>query len=174
MATPTFTSATLPVLSTMVMTMTACFLPPSLSPESEVDAGVNATPVIIATDTNFPAPGPILIDRQQASRMNLTVRDLDTQDTIYIFFYVNYNYPNPVPFSNRCQSSARQIDRTLSCPLNGLCAQIAAPDEQIHFLEAMVTDRELLDDAQEPAFRAVPVGTGISYQSWLMRCTEAL
>ncbi len=148
-----------------------CVIPPPLKGAEDVDAAANAIPVITEIDSSFPSPGPIVIRRQESDTMSLTVRDNDLDDTIWIFLFVDYGYPNPVPHLNDCQSSVRALDRTLVCPLNALCAFEEGPPDTLHFLEAMVTDRDLLDDGGAD-FRAVPEDTGVSYRSWLMTCSE--
>lgn len=151
----------------------SCVIPPALDPEQDVDAAVNSIPVIVKLDSNFPSPGPIPIKKpgtgEEQEPMTITVRDLDVQDTVWIYIYVDYNYPNPLPHLSSCQSSVSQFDRDLTCPLNTLCA--FADQRALHFLEAMVTDRELLPQG-EPLFRALPPNAGVSYRSWLMVCTE--
>lgn len=153
-----------------LLLLTACPIPPPLERE-DLDASVNSIPVITRLDPNFPSPGPIAINRQETEPMSLTVRDTDLDDTVWVYFYVDYNYPTPVPDLNHCRSSVNELDRNLTCPLNALCAFETGPPDQIHFLEAMVTDRELLSEG-EPLYRALPPGAGVSYRSWLMTCNE--
>lgn len=146
-----------------------CFLPPSLEPETEADAAPNSIPVII--DSTFQATGPLTIRKDVQEPVTLTVRDLDTSDTVYVYFYVDYGLPETGPPLNGCAGAGGNVDRTLSCELNSLCNRIPLPDTQVHFLEALVADRERLL-AGEPRNRAFPEGTGISYRAWLMSCTE--
>lgn len=156
----------------IVLAMLAgCVVPPPLERASDVDAAINSIPVITALDPSFPAPGPIQIKRQEQETMTLVVHDADLMDTVWIYFFVDYNYPNPVPPLNSCQSSVSELERTLICPLNALCAFAQGPPDQIHVLEAMITDREILTEG-EPIYRALPDGAGVSFRSWLMNCIE--
>lgn len=149
----------------------ACFLPPSLEPEVEADASPNTIPVIV--DTSFQPTGVLDIQRQGQQPVTLTVRDLDESDTTYVYFYVDYGYPDPTPPLNGCEGGGPQIDRVLSCPINSLCSATDSVPDQRHFLEAVVADRELLLNGTS-LFRTFPEGTGISYRSWLMTCVDSL
>jgi hypothetical protein len=146
-----------------------CFLPPSLEPEPENDAAPNSIPVII--DTTFPTTGPVPIRKDGQDPVTLTIRDLDNSDTVYVYFYVDYGHPEPGPPLAECTGAGGQNDRVLTCEINSLCYRIPLPDNQVHFLEAVVADRERLRTG-EPRNRAFPEGTGISYRAWLMNCTE--
>lgn len=149
-----------------------CFLPPSLEPETEADAAPNSIPVIV--DFTFPATRPLPIRKDVQEPVTLTVRDLDIADTVYVYFYVDYGLPELGPPLNECAGAGGSIDRTLNCDLNSLCYRIPLPDTQVHFLEAVVADRErsTTNEQGDPINRAFPEGTGISYRAWLMSCTE--
>lgn len=148
-----------------------CVIPPPLERETGRDAQVNSIPVIVEVDPNFPTPGPIAVKRTEQEPMSLTVRDLDVEDTIWVYFYVDYNYPQAEPSLNQCQSSVQSIDRVLTCPLFALCAFEDGPADELHILEAMVTDRELLP-VGEPQYRALPADAGVSFRTWVMTCND--
>lgn len=148
--------------------LSGCFLPPSLEPETESDAGPNSVPVII--DSTFPST-EVAVRKEGQDPLTLTVRDLDVSDTVYVYFYVDYNLPEPGPPLGECTGAGGQHDRVLTCEINSLCYRIPLPDNGSHFLEAVVADRERLLTG-EPRNRAFPEGTGISYRAWLMKCTE--
>lgn len=158
------------IMSWLCLALAGCVIPPPLEREN-LDASVNSIPVITRVDPNFPSPGPIAIHRQEQEPISLTVRDNDLNDTVWVYLFVDYNYPSPVPHLNSCQSSVSELDRNLTCPLNALCAFEEGPPDQLHYLEAMVTDRALLPEG-EPLYRALPPDTGVSYRSWLMTCNE--
>jgi hypothetical protein len=163
-------SAIVRVATAMACTLASsgCFLPPSLEPETEADAAPNSIPVII--DSTFPAV-QVAIRKDGQDPLTLTVRDLDVSDTVYVYFYVDYSVPEAGPPLSECTGAGGQHDRVLTCEINSLCYRIPLPDNQVHFLEAVVADRERLLMG-EPRNRAFPEGTGISYRAWLMRCTE--
>jgi hypothetical protein len=158
------------VIGWLCLGLAGCVIPPPLEREN-LDASVNSIPVITRLDPNFPSPGPIAIHRREQEPMSLTVRDNDLNDTVYVYLFVDYNYPRPVPPLSSCQSSVTELDRTLTCPLNTLCAFEEGPPDQLHFLEALVTDRALLPEG-EPLYRALPPGTGVSHRAWLMTCHD--
>jgi hypothetical protein len=152
-----------------MLTSGGCFLPPSLEPETEADAGPNSIPVII--DSTFTSVD-VAIRKEGQDPLTLTVRDLDVSDTVYVYFYVDYGRNEEQgPPLGECRGAGGQHDRVLTCEINALCYRIALPDSGNHFLEAVVADRERLLSG-EPTNRAFPEGTGISYRAWLMQCTE--
>lgn len=155
----------------LVCVLVGCVIPPPLEREDQ-DAALNSSPVLTGLDPRYPSPGPIAVS-PDLEPMVLTVRDIDVGDTVWIYFYVDYNYPDPVPHLNSCQSAVSAIERPMNCPINALCAFDDGPPDQIHFLEAMITDRALLPDG-EPLYRALPEGTGVSFRSWLMTCAESM
>ncbi|WP_428262447.1 hypothetical protein [Haliangium sp.] len=146
----------------------SCVVPPPLQTE-QVDAGLNSIPVMV--DSPFQATGTIAIPRDQQEPVTLTVRDLDQGDSVYVFFYVDYGLPELGPPLNECRASGGKSDRQLTCALNSLCYRIPSPDDQLHFLEAVIADRDRLDSG-EPINRAFPEGTGLSYRAWLMTCID--
>lgn len=148
-----------------------CFLPPSLESEVKADAAPNAIPVIL--DSTLPATGLITLQKQGQQPITLTVREPDAGDTVYVYFYVDYGLPDPTPSPNACQGAGPTLDRVLDCPLNSLCELLDSSPDEIHFLEAVTTDRARLNNGT-PLFRAFPEGTGISYRSWLMTCVDSL
>lgn len=151
------------------LSSSGCFLPPSLEPETEADAGPNSIPVII--DTTFTSNQVAIHKEGEDPPLTLTVRDLDAGDTVYVYFYVDYGLPETGPPLSECTGAGGQHDRVLTCAIDSLCYRIPLPDNQVHFLEAVVADRERLLMG-EPRNRAFPEGTGVSYRAWLMRCTN--
>ena len=146
----------------------ACVIPPPLE-RDDSDAALNSFPAIIEIDSNFPTPGPIAVSQQDLRDMSFKVRDADLEDTIWIYMFRDYNYPDPTPHLSSCQSSVSEPERDLTCPLNRLCGFVDTPGT-VHVLEAMVTDRELLDDG-EPLYRSLPEDAGFSFRTWLMTCS---
>lgn len=147
-----------------------CVIPPQLDPEGSSDGGVNAFPALIEIDPNFPAPGPIDISEQDQRDMSFRVHDTDLDDTIFVYLFRNYNYPDPTPHLSSCKDATNELERVLTCKLNRLCGFTDGTDT-VHVLEAMITDRELSDEG-EPLFRALPEGAGYSFRTWLMTCSQ--
>ncbi len=146
-----------------------CFLPPSLSPEENPDAGLNSIPVILGSP--FSATGVVPIQRERQEPLTLNVRDLDRGDSIFVFFYVDYGLPERGPPLGECRASGGAFERQLTCDLNSLCYRIPKPDNELHFLEAIVSDQDRLDSG-EPQNRAFPAGAGVSQRAWLMNCVD--
>lgn len=153
------------ILSTAI----GCVIPPPLEQDTSEDGGVNSFPSIVEIDSNFPPPGPISLNQQDQRDMTFKVHDADVEDTIWVYLFRDYNYPDPTPHLSSCQSSLSEMERDLTCPLNRMCGFVD-PGDTIHVLEALVTDRELLDEG-EPLYRALPDGAGFSFRSWLMTCS---
>ncbi|MCG8417794.1 MAG: hypothetical protein MJE77_07605 [Proteobacteria bacterium] len=151
-----------------------CVFPPPLERDSR-DAGVNSIPVIVSIDSEHQPPGPLVIDTtlvemgEIPAPITLTVRDLDLTDQVHVYFYVDYDNPNPTPPRNECRGPAGQLDRVLSCEIDRLCQDVEIPSNRDYLVEAMVVDR-MPSLTGEPLFRSVPEGTGVSFQSWLLRC----
>ena len=159
-----------PLAAPILALATACVIPPQLDQASPPDGGVNAFPALIEIDPSFPSPGPIAVSQQDQRDMSFRVRDTDLNDTIYVYLFRDYNYPDPTPHLSSCQDSTNELERDLTCKLNRLCGFTDGTDT-IHVLEAMITDRELSGDG-EPLYRALPVDAGYSFRTWLMTCAQ--
>lgn len=144
--------------------LAGCIFPPPLEENPGSDGAQNSIPVIVSIDADHQPPGPLVIDPSiKPAPISLTVRDLDPEDRIHIYFYVDYNNPDPTPPVSECHGPASDTDRNLSCEIDKLCQTNGV------LVEAMVIDRSATLTG-EPLFRAVPEGTGISFRSWLLRC----
>ena len=150
-------------------------MPPPLSNENDIDAAVNAIPVIVGVDADHEPPGPLIVNTTLLEMglppdpMTLTVLDTDLDDQVHVYFYVDYGNPDPTPPRNECHGSPGTLERTLSCDLDRLCD--STPSRSGLLVEAMVVDR-IPNLTGEPLFRAVPEGTGKSFRSWLLSCEE--
>lgn len=166
-------------LTPLVMSASACILPPELE-VGDFDAGPSDAPVILNAGPapDFLFPGPIVLDRQDARTLSLTVRDNDIEDVIHARLYVDYNRPNPQPPYADCQAAPTgETTRVLACPVNALCNPILDTDQGDHVLTAMVADREFIADSDplaegQDAFRALrePSRASYSLRDWIMRC----
>jgi len=160
----------------------ACLIPPDLEPASQ-DAGSGSPPVILsAQPTEFAFPGPILLDHSGLERpMTLEVTDADTDDTLFVQLYVDYNrLPTnaPTPALASCQVPPNgTATRFMACPTQTLCNSIPSTDEANHVLEAMVADRSFILDSDpdafgQPPYRALaePEKASSTISSWVMSC----
>jgi hypothetical protein len=169
------------VLSMVGGMQVACLIPPDLEPSSQ-DAGSGSPPVILsAQPIEFAFPGPILLERGDQRFLTLEVQDGDRTDTLFVKLYVDYNRPPanlPTPSFNECQAAPNDMaTRFIQCPVNSLCNPIDEGDQGDHVLEAMVSDRPFISDADpeafgQPPYRAVadPEEASTSTNSWVMRC----
>jgi hypothetical protein len=159
----------------------ACLIPPDLEPASQ-DAGSGSPPVILtAQPIEFAFPGPIVLTRGDLRLLSLEVEDGDRSDTLFVKLYVDYNRPPanlPTPSFNECQAAPNDTaTRNIECRVNSLCNPIDEADLGDHVLEAMVSDRPFISDADpeafgQPPYRAVadPEQASSSNSSWVMRC----
>ena len=155
--------------------LAGCPYPFPLESESgDQDAGANSPPVIVRVDAPYQPPGPIILDTEAIGLgvppepMTVVVSDIDRDDQVFVYFYVDYGNPGPTPARNECSGSAGSVNRTLSCQIDRLCQDIEPPATGL-LLEAMVVDR-VPNLSGDPLFRALPEGTGRSFQSWLLQC----
>jgi hypothetical protein len=165
-------------LSAAVVAPAACVLPPPLEIES-LDAGLSAAPVILAAKP-LAFPGPIVIQRgDQNTRLSLEIHDPDVNDSLFVRLYVDYGIPGQNNFKSSCSLAAsptsREPLRTVDCSVSTLCNDVPETDTALHFLEAMVSDRQFLESSDprartQPLFRAVPEDAGYSFRAWLMQC----
>ena len=159
----------------------ACLIPPDLEPASQ-DAGGGSPPIILsAQPMEFAFPGPILLTHGDLRLLSLEVQDGERADTLFVRLYVDYNrLPTnlPTPAYNECQAAPSDTTtRIVQCTINALCTSIAETDQGDHVLEAMVSDRPFISDADpqafgQPPYRAVaePQEASSSISSWVMRC----
>ncbi|MCP4446213.1 MAG: hypothetical protein GY811_12845 [Myxococcales bacterium] len=174
--------ATLVIAAQLLLLVTvagACLFPPELEAGTS-DAGPGSSPVIFSSGPapDFLFPGPLFLDRQDSRTLSLTVLDNDIDDVVHVRLYIDYGRPNPEPAYAECQAAPTgEATRVLACPVNTLCNPIADTDQGEHVLEAMVADREFLQDSDPAAegqdlFRALkdPNRAAFSYRSWIMRC----
>jgi len=161
-------------------TTAGCPFPPGLNP-SGADAGPSSPPVILSAGPapEFSFPGPMVLDRQDARTLSLTVQDADTDDVIHVKLFVDYGRPDVSPAWATCQAaSTGELSRVVACPVNTVCNAIAETDPAQHVLEAMVADREFIDDDDDgaegqPPFRALEdiERAAFSFGSWTMTCS---
>ena len=169
------------MLSTVLGMQVACLIPPDLEPASQ-DAGSGSPPVILsAQPIEFAFPGPILLEHGDLRLLSLEVQDGDRGDTLFVKLYVDYNRPPnnvPTPSYNECQAAPNDTaTRFIQCPVNSLCTPIDETDQGDHVLEAMVSDRPFISDADpeafgQPTYRAVadPEEASTTINSWVLRC----
>ncbi len=143
------------------------------------DAGPSSAPVILSAspdEFSFTNPDGIVLDVQDTRRLGLTIRDPDRQDSLYIRIFVDYDGSN---FSSECMvpgPSDSEI-RVADCTTSTICTSTLA-DGKVHFIEAMVADREFLSVSDpraegQPAFRALPEDAAYSFRAWQgLTCTN--
>ena len=163
----------------------ACLIPPDLEPSSQ-DAGSGSPPVILsAQPIEFAFPGPIVLQQGDLRLLSLEVQDGDTSDTLFVRLYVDYNRApenEPTPALNECQAAPNDTaTRFIQCPVNSLCNPIGNDPGTNHVLDAMVSDRPFISDADPQAFgqqpyRAVadPEEASTTISSWVLQCQETL
>lgn len=153
-----------------------CVIPPDLEQETP-DVTVNAPPIVVSVKDEatqeYPSPGPRPFVRG-AGEATVTVLDVDTADTLYVQFFVDYDSDDPTPArSPLCRIAPPadgDIERTLTCDLRGLCT--SADVGTAHFLEVEVYDREPRPGTGAPLFREVPEPGRRSARAYLMTCEE--
>lgn len=163
----------------------ACLIPPDLEPASQ-DAGSGAPPVILsAQPIEFAFPGPILLQRGDTRQLSLEVQDGDTDDTLFVQLYVDYNrLPTeaPTPAYASCQAAPNGTAvRFIPCPTQALCNSVPTSDTGNHVLEAMVADRPFILDSDpeafgQPPYRALaePQEASFTISSWVMQCPDEI
>ena len=133
-----------------------CIIPPSLGVEQQ-DAGVNSPPSILSVrsdQTELPEPGPIFLEVNQASPLNLTLLDTDINDTLYVRVFVDYTTTDRTPPRSTCvAATSGTAQRTATCQAAGICQSSDTSTQ--HVMQVMVFDREPLDQAVEPLFQAM-------------------
>src|SRR3569623_422701 len=134
-----------------------CIIPPSLGVEQQ-DAGVNSPPAILSVRSDqpeLPEPGPIDIEVNQTSPLNLTLLDTDITDKLYVRVFVDYTKDNPTsPRSTCIAATSGTAERTATWQAAGICSS-SDLDKDPHVMQVMVFDREPRDQAVQPLFQAM-------------------
>ena len=140
----------------------------------EADAAPNSPPILVSVTDEIGADLPsfkmVTLRRADATqKMIFTVADNDAADAVHVNYYVDYNFATATPRVGGCVAppSVGGSERSVECATAPVCTQIA--DDEIHYLEAIVADREL-DDA-DPSFRGLVAG-GLSTigRWWQVTC----
>ena len=151
-----------PIAMLLMMSLTACVIPPSLSIGE--DAGVNAPPAILSVTSDqqaLPEPGPVLFDiGSTAGDLSVSLIDTDLLDTLYVRIFVDYNLPNRLDARSKCTAPPNTTPtRTATCPLNSLCTMDDLGVQRN--MTIVVFDREPNDSGDgNPPFQAMPDGAG--------------
>jgi hypothetical protein len=154
-----------------------CVIPPDLEQES-TDVAVNAPPIVVSvkdeTSQEYPSPGPRPFVRG-VGEATVTMLDVDTADTLFVQFFVDYDSDDPTPArSPLCRIAPPErpeAERTVRCDLRGLCT--SADVGTTHFLEVEVYDREpRAGSGTGPLFREIPDPGHRSARAYLMTCEE--
>ncbi|HTM23045.1 MAG TPA: hypothetical protein VL172_21140 [Kofleriaceae bacterium] len=147
---------------------TACVIPPP-GDFASGDAGPSAPPVLLsAAPEEFAFPGVMTLDRGDQRRLILTLRDVDVDDTLFVRLFVDYGLPNQENSLSSCTAlPTGEQTRVADCSTAQLCEPIT--DTAEHYLEAVVADREFLDEG-DPPFRALPETGASSARGWIMQC----
>lgn len=156
---------------------TGCVVPPPLE-LGDPDAGANSPPIILsAGGAKYAFPGPFEVVRGEMETISVTLQDIDSEDTLFLELYVDYGINGtPTPSSSTCAVQRQETDPSVhiaACPTQSLCTQIDLTDDNEHFLEAMVSDEQVLNQGL-PEFRALPEGTGYSFRAWQFTCRPEL
>ncbi len=134
-----------------------CIIPPSLGVEQQ-DAGVNSPPSILSVrsdQTELPEPGPIDLEVNQSSPLNLTLLDTDINDKLYVRVFLDYTADNRTsPRSTCIAATSGTAQRTASCQAAGICIS-SDLNKDPHVMQVMVFDREPLDGEVQPLFQAM-------------------
>ena len=140
------------------------------------DAGPSAWPRIIsASPAEFAFPGVVHLERGDDRQIVLTIADEDIDDNLHVRFFVDYDNPDVSVRAECAASPSGERNRLANCRTASLCSSIDVGDTQPHILEAMVSDREFLNDSNplaegQPPFRAVPDNAAYSLRAWVMEC----
>lgn len=155
--------------------LVGCIIPPSLGVEQQ-DAGVNSPPSILSVrsdQTELPEPGPIDIEVNQASPLNLTLLDTDINDKLYVRVFLDYTNDAPTsPRSTCIAATSGTAQRTASCQAAGICIS-SDLDKDPHVMQVMVFDREPLDGSEKPLFQAMPMGGLSTDRVYTLHCKQA-
>jgi hypothetical protein len=150
-----------------------CVIPPSLSPENQ-DAGVNSPPAILSVTSDqqvLSDPGPLVFDMgPTAGDLSLQLLDTDTQDSLFVKIFVDYNMPDRLDARARCQAGpSPNAIRNVTCKLNSLC--VTADLGVLRNMTIVVFDRELLAPGDgDPPFQAMKPGGLKTSLFYFLKC----
>ena len=140
---------------------------------SGADAGVkNADPVITDGSPVMPGPWTFIAD----TKFNVTLRDADKQDVLYIRVFRNYVAGN---YGHIYQTSiandpvnGTEIRGPVDLPTAGWCLPSATFAGTQLIVDVLVADRPFSEDTNEmPMFRALADKEGKSnIRSWVIQC----
>ncbi len=164
------------VLLLALVTTPACVVPPPLELD-QPDAGPNAPPIITGANDSagnpLRPPGTVTVNRADlGGRLSFRLYDVDTDDTLYVRLYVDYDLTAPLPARSDCfappPADATQERTASDCELAILCnpGDVGLP----HRLEADVSDRPL---AQPTANHRDVEAPGLqSTWTWDLECID--
>jgi hypothetical protein len=161
------------MLGFLTLAAPGCVIPPSLSPDNQ-DAGLNSPPAIISVTSDrqvLAEPGPLVFDMgATAGDLSLQLFDTDTQDSLYVRIFVDYNMPDRLDARARCQAGAsNSATRNVTCKLNSLC--VAADLGVQRNMTIVVFDREpLAPGVKDPPFQAMEDGGMKSTVFYFLKC----
>jgi hypothetical protein len=158
----------------LVAQLAGCVIPPSLEVDNQ-DAGINSPPTIVSVTSDQQAlsePGPVAFDMgATAGDLSIVLLDTDTQDSLNVKIFVDYNLPNRLDARARCQPPASSTTpmRTATCKLNSLCLTEDLGVQR--HMTIVVFDRDTLPPGEgEPPFQAMPQGGLSSQRFYFLKC----
>lgn len=163
----------LAMLGCLTLAGPGCVIPPSLSPDNQ-DAGVNSPPAILSVTSDrqvLSEPGPLVFDMgATAGDLSIQLIDTDTQDSLYVRIFVDYNMPDRLDARARCEAGASSnAIRNVTCKLNSLC--VTADLGVLRNMTIMVFDRlPLAPGLGEPPFQAMPEGGMKTSVFYFLKC----
>jgi len=134
-----------------------CVIPPSLS-SNRVDAGANSPPMIVDVKSLNPLieGSQVTISVNNPDPITLDLLDTDTDDTLYVRMFVDYNKTAHTPPRVTCPAAgaSKTPQRTVVCPIGPLCepGDVGQP----RGMSIVVFDRSPLDDSTPPFYQAMP------------------
>ena len=170
-----------PVLSVMTLALlltvsAGCILLQDLEVESN-DAGVSSPPVIESAGTPFEFPGPFTLARDDVdSEISLTLLDNDTDDTLHVRLFLDYDIASGAFLVSDCTAPASGTrERVVRCPADRICTPLDSADTSQHVLEVVVTDRDWLtagspDAEAQPPLREIAPDANRIIRGWSMSC----
>jgi hypothetical protein len=150
-----------------------CVIPPSLSVDKQ-DAGINSPPAILSVTSDgqvLSEPGPLVFDMgATAGDLSLQLLDTDTQDSLFVRIFVDYNLPDRLDARARCQAGpSPNTIRNVTCKLNSLC--VTADLGVQRNMTIVVFDRDTLAPGMgDPPFQAMPEGGRKASQFYFLKC----
>jgi hypothetical protein len=154
-----------------VLAAPACVIPPSLSPDNQDE--VNSPPAILSVTSDgqvLSEPGPLVFDMgATAGDLSVQLIDTDTQDSLYVRIFVDYNMPDRLDARARCEAGpSATATRNVTCKLNSLC--VTADLGVQRNMTIVVFDRPPLAPGTEPAFQAMPEGGMKTSVFYFLKC----